>query len=111
VTYERAFKRAKLRTELGTPAVATPTIRGGDDYAVQRVTFAVSWPRGKSGKLVGRENRAGRTLKLTETAVAEIREAYGDGGRVTMAWLADYYNVSVPTICGVIHRYRWRDVP
>ena len=79
---------------------------------IRRVPFATSWPRGRNGHLVGRENRAGRTttLQLDETKVAEIREAYGDGGRVTMAWLAEYYGVAVPTICEVIHRKRWKDV-
>ena len=102
--YERAFARAKARTELGEPTI--PIGNGNGHWSVRRVLPAVTWPRGgdKAGarhwsrRLPERVVRGERAVhaKLTEENVREIRDAYAHR-YVTQLELADSFDVAVTT--------------
>lgn len=57
-------------------------------------------PRG----ILGRPN-----AKLTAEQVTEIREAYGEGGRVRQADLAAKYGVGQPAISRIVSGDHWRE--
>ena len=49
------------------------------------------------------------TAKLSESKVVAIRSLYASGNE-TMQSIADRYNVSLTTVCNVVHRRTWKHI-
>lgn len=56
------------------------------------------------------KKRRGRSAKLTESQVIEIRNEYARGG-VTYQSIADKYGIGMVTVFHIIQRRTWRTVP
>jgi hypothetical protein len=131
MTYERAFERAKARTEAGVPSVVLRNARLPGGYATRSVPLSLPLThvaRGRHGNHrqgtkwseshppeswhYGRDQRdrlPAHMLKLDEHAVVNIRALYKSGA-VTQRELADSHGVALTTINYAIHRRSWKDV-